>query len=1413
MSLIKNTEAIQVARNWTIRFWFFGFALIQATVTFAAPGDILFEEYFNNNGDFVSDWSDSGSGFVSVNSLTFNSASNSLSINGGTMTVTSDAGNIDANVPGAELSVWVRRGDDSFSEDPDTGEDLELEYLNNSGTWVSLEVWTGDGTNGQIYTPTYTLPDDALYSNLQIRFTLADGDGSPWDFWHIDDVVVTETAPTGEPGACAGIFSNGVQSNSSTGSISLNQNATISGGSSELDTPTLNILSTGITCASQTCTNSGNAADSVSPTFPSFPGTDGSVSVTGGNSPLSIAAGDYTTVSIDTNGGELRFTGGGTTTLTSLTANNNNSIIEFAPGDYYIQSFFAFNGTNGQLRLSSAGSVRIFVGGTLALGTNLVSSDFVDNPIVIYAAGSGTLSNNVVINGFIYTGGALTMANNSVVNGGVSASDLVMQNDSAVVYRTDWLENSGVEDFCTSSTPLGDPIAEYQLEEASWSGAADEVLDSSGNGLHGRAVNNSALPTNDNTNPAISGDPGTCLYGQFDGTADGYIEIDDPGTGSLLDIADNFTVAVWIYPNAWPSSDLASIASKDENWEFHLEPDGQVRWWWSVDAMSSNSSIPLSEWHHIAITYDSSGEQIIYIDGVADATNNYVGSAPQNNDNIFIGTDLNFHSRRFNGFIDELRIYDSTLNVAQVNAVMLDTHPCTVTGNTLSNFLIDVGGGTASTCIPSEVTITARDASNATLTGYTGTVNLTTSTNNGDWSTTADPLDAQGTLTPGAADSGAATYAFEAGGADAGSITLELENQRAESLTITVEDPSESISATSATLTFSENAFVITSIDSLGSDVVAGRNHDFRVEMYQRDPSTGDCAVATNYNVADVKAWINRDGSDPSGSSPSATNNAGTDTETLPDSEPATADLNLAFASGVADFTLGTSDVGRYSLSFLDDGNSFSDQDIGGTSSTYTVRPFGFDVQALANPGATDGNGAIYVTAGTPFTIAVRAVAWSSAADNDDDGEPDNHDDTDPTNNADLTSLVNNPTLVSFGQEGETLTLLSSLYAPAAGTDPGIETVTPGGNVFTSFINGASAIANEVYYAEVGVIGLVVSITDGDYLNTGTTNTARAISSSDPVGRFYPANLRVTGGVVSAGCGFTYMDEPFDVSYSVTAVNTAGTTTTNYVGDFIKLDAGAGTVNLGAIDNTAPTQLTSRLTNFGSAFSWNNGVAAVTTTMDIERDTSPDGPYNDVDIGVVVTDTDSVTVSASGTGGLDLDVDDDSTNDRVDLGNTSTFFGRLVLSSAFGPETTSMPVNFLTEIWNGSSWETNTSDDCTAIEQSDITYNAGTGSAFTIDTGRTVTIGGGTTTGTYADDSGTTINFSSGDAGHAFTAPGAGNTGRFNVDVDITAYPWLIFDWDDDGDFTDDTSLPRAYYSFGSYRGHDRIIYWREVLD
>ncbi|MDZ7828342.1 MAG: PilC/PilY family type IV pilus protein [Halofilum sp. (in: g-proteobacteria)] len=126
-----------------------------------------------------------------VNTNTSNSGTQSAFVNGSGEAVLGTE-SIDASGGSAgTFDVWVRKGDDAFSEDPEGAENLVLEYRSNSGTWVQLESFPASAADGQIFNRSYTLPADALHSDLRFRFRLREGSGAGFDFWHIDDVTVS----------------------------------------------------------------------------------------------------------------------------------------------------------------------------------------------------------------------------------------------------------------------------------------------------------------------------------------------------------------------------------------------------------------------------------------------------------------------------------------------------------------------------------------------------------------------------------------------------------------------------------------------------------------------------------------------------------------------------------------------------------------------------------------------------------------------------------------------------------------------------------------------------------------------------------------------------------------------------------------------------------------------------------------------------------------------------------------------------------------------------------------------------------------------------------------------------------------------------------------------------------------------
>jgi len=163
---------------------------------FAVPGDILFSDDFERTS-LDPQWTTSNANNAGISTQTSNSGTRSMYTRYGAVSVTSQT--INLAVSGAKVEMWIRRGSDSFSEDPDATEDLVVEYLDNTSTWNQISTYTGDGTPGEIYNLSYQLPSDALYNNFQLRIRQTGGSGSGWDYWHVDDVVITETGYVAPP--------------------------------------------------------------------------------------------------------------------------------------------------------------------------------------------------------------------------------------------------------------------------------------------------------------------------------------------------------------------------------------------------------------------------------------------------------------------------------------------------------------------------------------------------------------------------------------------------------------------------------------------------------------------------------------------------------------------------------------------------------------------------------------------------------------------------------------------------------------------------------------------------------------------------------------------------------------------------------------------------------------------------------------------------------------------------------------------------------------------------------------------------------------------------------------------------------------------------------------------------------------
>lgn len=121
-------------------------------------------------------------------------------------------------------------------------------------------------------------------------------------------------------------------------------------------------------------------------TFPAISGVNGALT----NPAASVAPGSYTTITASNNNATIVFSGGATPTyIQKLISTRTTTTLQFAPGDYYIDSLTV----SGNLTVSPAGLVRLFIG-TQQSGTYGAA-----------ATTGGTNNNGFQANSQINTGG------------------------------------------------------------------------------------------------------------------------------------------------------------------------------------------------------------------------------------------------------------------------------------------------------------------------------------------------------------------------------------------------------------------------------------------------------------------------------------------------------------------------------------------------------------------------------------------------------------------------------------------------------------------------------------------------------------------------------------------------------------------------------------------------------------------------------------------------------------------------------------------------------------------------------------------------------------------------------------------------------------------------------------------------
>ncbi|WP_286234698.1 DUF6701 domain-containing protein [Thalassotalea sediminis] len=477
-----------------------------------------------------------------------------------------------------------------------------------------------------------------------------------------------------------------------------------------------------------------------------------------------------------------------------------------------------------------------------------------------------------------------------------------------------------------------------------------------------------------------------------------------------------------------------------------------------------------------------------------------------------------------------------------------------------------------------------------------------------------------------------------------------------------------------------------------------------------------------------------------------------------------------------------------------------------GNSEIFYVRPYEFIVSANTdsnNDGTSplmsaDINATITEQAGAEFNLNILAV------NKDGDITPNFTQQVElalqrilPTSDGVTGTLTGDNLNLTTTLPGDNLTYATSAFSFNSGQYQSLKTAT-----------GA-------VYNEVGSVKLYVRE------QQTVSNSNNHASGLATIGRFIPAKFVLTQSSVTnfctvAGEPMSYMSQPeIKLVYEITAQNQAGDTTKNYFATLAK-----ATIDVVA-ENAAVDDVTHRLRDF-SGVDWYDGVykneddggsgGLEFDKGQFVRESSPDGPFEQVRFGVKLTD-----VEGSELEGLDM-----LQNTARSLAgfDSKIRFGRWVIENAYGPETEVLPVVMRLEYFDGSGFSgfvVNDGDSCTTPNLEPVLNDA------------RITSGaiwsGGLNSGQYrlidkdtsdnlevddveADTDGTFI------SGHfielpnrfTFSAPGNGKQGGLQFEYEVPA--WLKYDWQDNNLYDDN---PVGLLNFGLFRGNDRIISWREI--
>ena len=926
------------------------------------------------------------------------------------------------------------------------------------------------------------------------------------------------------------------------------------------------------------------------------------------------------------------------------------------------------------------------------------------------------------------------------------------------------VDQTMVDDLVTEScTTL---LGKWSMDASGWSDTTNEVIDSSGNGYHGTPVNG---VTTSSLNPAISGSQGTCNYGAFDdagGSNGDYVALN-----GFPNLNADFTVAAWINTRNRSARGQRIFADDESNsGGFALSlgdgGTGRLRFYSRninpIILDGGSGTIQNNTWYFVAgVANLTNSTRTIYVFNDSGAliettSGTFSGTWGSDAGIASIGGETNSGetNNRFFGDLDEVQVYSGAMSQAAIAALARETHTCS-SPPPLDHFEI-IHDGNGLTCESESVTIRACANSDcSSLSTSPVTVDL-----QGDGSTLTS-----GTFT--------------------GSTNLSFDFTSEDTLTLSVANPSitpvnalvcNNGTGTSCDITFSNAGFRFlygatesTTIDNQ----IAGSNFADTLKLQAVQNTNGVCSPLFSGTV-DVD--LAQQNIAPAGTSGlNFTINSATTIAKYP-SYTNGLSLNFGAESKATLPNPNYLDAGQIRLHARYDNAGVS---LVGSSNSFWVSPAKLIVAATSagNPlNANSASAAPVHKAGASFALQTTAVNTAgSATQNYQPGQ------------VQLQLTRTGPTSGVNGVLNYANAASITSASPASYQNANLEPFTLG----TSIYNAAS-------YSEVGLLNL--DLQDINYGGAGILVPGDAID----IGRFIPDHFAVSlsHGSLQAYCtsatanNFSYIGQPITYdsppSLLISARNTNNTVTQNYTeSGFLKLAASDISRVFPSTDSIQTGEDGSTLMPISPNFTLPTGFAnassglltyvfpASDTYTYIKNNNALVAPFSSqFNIRIVdFSDSDGVSTNAApytlSPTGIELR------------------YGRWAMENALGPETQSLKIPMRIEQWNGSSFVTSADEDCSSYAAANLLHVDDLGAGSTTPSGSATLVSGEATLANQIQ----------------LSAPGMGNQGTSALQYQGDS--WLRFDWDNDASTADTDATATA--TFGQYRGHDRIIYWREV--